>query len=433
MNFVLLNTETKHMSFIRNISFLLFAFSFFYSSAQVIVDAELRPRFEYRHGYKTLFPNNVDPAAYVSQRTRLNIDYKKDNLDFYLSLQDVRVWGDVPQLNVSDNNGIAIHQAWTKIKLDSEFSIKLGRQEIIYDDSRIFGNVGWAQQARSHDVALIQFSKFNSKFDLGFAFNQDQESLTGTTLTNPKTYKAFQYFWYHKDWSNFSTSFLLLNNGLQYIDVSNQKNNETRYSQTLGTHIKFNKNNLKFKGNFYHQFGNDISNNKINASLVGVDLNYKDSNKTSVGLGIEISSGNNNGVPSDGINKAFTPFYGTNHKFNGLMDYFYVGNHKDNVGLKDFYINSNFKLSKKSNVSFVYHDFSAQSNLSGTNKKTLGSEIDIVYANKLQKNIFLKVGYSQLFSKNGMEILKGNSDNNNNNWGWIMLVVKPSLFNNFNK
>ena len=238
----------------------------------------------------------------------------------------------------------------TKIKLDSEFSIKLGRQEIIYDDSRIFGNVGWAQQARSHDVALIQFSKFNSKFDLGFAFNQDQESLTGTTLTNPKTYKAFQYFWYHKDWSNFSTSFLLLNNGLQYIDVSNQKNNETRYSKTLGTHIKFNKNNLKFKGNFYHQFGNDISNNKINASLVGVDLNYKASNKTSVGLGIEISSGNNNGVPSDGINKAFTPFYGTNHKFNVLMDYFYVGNHKDNVGLKDFYINSNFKLSKKSNI-----------------------------------------------------------------------------------
>ena len=211
------------MSFIRNISFLVFAFSFFCSSAQVIVDAELRPRFEYRHGYKTLFPNNVDPAAFISQRTRLNIDYKKDNLDFYLSMQDVRVWGDVPQLNISDNNGIAIHQAWAKIKLDSEFSIKLGRQEIIYDDSRIFGNVGWAQQARSHDVAMIQFNKFNSKFDLGFAFNQDQESLTGTTLTNPKTYKAFQYFWYHKDWSNFSTSFLLLNNGLQYIDVSNQK------------------------------------------------------------------------------------------------------------------------------------------------------------------------------------------------------------------
>jgi hypothetical protein len=43
------------------------------------------------------------------------------------------------------------------------------------------------------------------------------------------------------------------------------------------------------------------------------------------------------------------------------------------------------------------------------------------------------VGYSQLFSKKGMEILKGNKDNNNNNWGWLMLVVKPSLFNNFNK
>jgi hypothetical protein len=36
-------------------------------------------------------------------------------------------------------------------RLTEAFSMKLGRQEVIYDNSRIFGNVDWAQQGRSHD------------------------------------------------------------------------------------------------------------------------------------------------------------------------------------------------------------------------------------------------------------------------------------------
>ena len=39
------------------------------------VDLELRPRFEYRHGYKTLVPDATDAATFVSQRSRLNFNY----------------------------------------------------------------------------------------------------------------------------------------------------------------------------------------------------------------------------------------------------------------------------------------------------------------------------------------------------------------------
>ena len=134
--------------------------------AQLKVDAELRPRFEYRHGFKTLFLDNADAATFVSQRTRLNVAYKMDKLDFFISGQDIRVWGDVPQLNSADNNGFSLHQAWAKINFGSTFSVKLGRQEIIYDDSRFFGNVGWAQQARSHDVAMLQYQKTSLKWML---------------------------------------------------------------------------------------------------------------------------------------------------------------------------------------------------------------------------------------------------------------------------
>lgn len=417
------------MKLFKKLTFLLFAFAVTHSYAQLKVDAELRPRFEYRHGYKTLFPDNTDAAAFISQRTRINTAFKNESLDFYLSLQDVRVWGDVPQLNSADGNGIAIHKAWAQIGLNDNFALKVGRQEIIYDDSRVFGNVGWAQQARSHDVALLKYAKDGFKMDFGFAFNQDGQALIGTTLTT-NTYKAFQYIWLHKDLGNISGSFLLLNNGLQYIDPIIADNNETRYSQTVGTHLKYAKNKLAFTGNLYYQFGNDVEDNDLSAYLLGLEAKYKATDKATFTLGLELQSGNDNGVPTNGENNAFTPFYGTNHKFNGFMDYFYVGNHDNNVGLLNIYAKANFKLSDKSSFSLALHNFSAAADLA--NEKQLGNEIDLVYACKLQKYVTIKAGYSNMFEADGMEILKGNTDSNSNNWGWVMLVIKPTLFENNN-
>lgn len=398
--------------------------------AQLAIDAELRPRFEYRHGFKTLFPNNEDPAVFVSQRTRLNTNYEIDKLSFYLSLQDVRIWGDVPQLNSSDKNGVGIHQAWGKIKLDPTFFLKVGRQEIIYDDHRIFGDVGWAQQARSHDAARVEYNNAGLKIDLGFAFNQSDENLTGNTLTTPGTYKSIQYLWAHNEWNKFSASFLFLNNGLQFIDDINSNNNQTRYSQTLGTHLNYKANNLKLTSNLYYQFGKDIANNDLNAYLISLEGNYKIAAKSTLGLGVELISGNDNGSPSNQENKAFTPLYGTNHKFNGLMDYFYVGNHTNSVGLLDIYANAKVALNEKSNVNIALHNFSAAAEIGPNSEKQLGTELDIVYAYKLQKEIGISGGYSHLFASQGMETIKGNFDGNINNWGWIMLTINPILFSN---
>lgn len=416
------------MRFAKGITAIVFTFLITTVNAQLKIDAELRPRFEYRHGFKTLFPDNTDPAAFVSQRTRLNAGFKKDKLNFYLSMQDVRVWGDVPQLNTSDSNGFSIHQAWGSILFGSNLSLKIGRQEIIYDDQRIFGNVGWAQQARSHDAALLRYKKEKFKFDLGFAFNQDGEALTGTTLTTPNTYKSIQYGWFHNDWQNFSGSFLLLNNGLQFIDDVNADNNETRYSQTLGSHLKYHKGDLGLVGNLYYQFGKDLGDNDLSAYLLAIEANYKLSQQWNIGLGLEVISGNDNGAPSNGKNKAFTPFYGTNHKFNGFMDYFYVGNHINNVGLIDIYAKAGVHISPKSNLNMFLHNFSAAADLAGSDSKQLGTEIDLVYAYVIDENIKIMAGYSQLFASTGMEILKNNFDNNTNNWGWIMVTFKPTLF-----
>ena len=390
---------------------------------QLQVDAEIRPRFEYRHGFKTLFPDHTDPAAFISQRTRLNVAYGMDNFQFYLSTQDVRVWGDVPQLNKADNNGLSLHEAWAKIGLNKQWALKLGRQEILYDDSRIFGNVGWAQQARSHDAALLQFRNAEVALDIGLAFNQDGENLTGTTL-NTKTYKAFQYARLYKHWSSFSSSFLFLNNGLQYIDEVDATNNDTRYSHTVGTHLKYD-GQLSMSTNLFYQFGKDVANQKLNAFLLSIDAKYQVSEKFNLSFGTQYLSGNDSLNPTGNENKAFNPYYGTNHKFNGFMDYFYVGNHLNSIGLCDIYMSANVTLNKTSNLLVACHNFSAAGDVS---KPQLGNEIDFVYTKKIQEYVVLKAGYSHLFEANGMETLKNNFDNNMNNWGWVMIVIKPTLF-----
>ncbi|WP_456376289.1 alginate export family protein [Lutibacter sp.] len=393
------------------------------SYAQLTISGELRPRAEYRNGYKTLTPDDVDAALFVSQRTRLNTKYVTNDYTFFLSFQDVRVWGDVKQLNTSDKNGLTLHQAWGQVKFNPNFSVKFGRQEIVYDDHRIFGNVGWAQQARSHDAAIFKFGNENYKLDLGVAYNQDTEALSGNIYTVVGNYKAIQYAWFHKDWSNFKASFLLLNNGLQNVAAE-----ETRYSQTLGTHLKYKANDaLSFSANAYLQSGKDVADNDLSAYLIGLDLGYKASSNWNLGVGFEIQSGNDyNGDITE--NKAFTPFYGTNHKFNGFMDYFYVGNHGNSVGLVDIYIKAKTKLGEKSSLTAFVHSFSAQAEIADGIDKKLGTEIDLVYSHKLNKDVTIGAGYSQMFASEGLEVIKNNADGNGNNWAWLMVTIKPTLF-----
>lgn len=417
------------MKSINTILPILLLFFIPFVNAQLTVDAELRPRFEYRHGFKTLYPDGANPAAFVSQRTRLNSGYDTEKLNFYLSLQDVRVWGDVPQLNTSDNSGLSIHEAWGKILFNKNLSLKLGRQEITYDDHRIFGNVGWAQQARSHDAALIKYTDEKFKFDLGFAFNQDAENVTGTTLRTSGTYKSIQYVWLHKDWESLQASFLILNNGMQYIDEVNLDNNETRYSQTLGGHLKYSYGKIDFISNLYYQLGKDIVNNDINAYLLALEASYESSSTLKFTLGTELLSGNDGGAPNNGNNDAFTPFYGTNHKFNGLMDYFYVGNHNQNVGLWDVYCKAILAVDKQSNVTMALHNFSSPSDIAPNVSNQLGIEADISYVYNMDKNISLSGGYSHLFAAEGMEVVKNNFDGNTNNWLWVMVTIKPILYN----
>ena len=76
---------------------------------QLTISGEIRPRSEYRHGYSTLADIDQDAAFFTDQKTRLNVDFKSKDVQVFLSLQDIRVWGDQTQLVRNDGQLTGIH------------------------------------------------------------------------------------------------------------------------------------------------------------------------------------------------------------------------------------------------------------------------------------------------------------------------------------
>ena len=164
--------------------------------AQFTLSGQLRTRTEVRNGLGNLVLKGSKAAAFTSQRTRLIFGYKWDRLTFGVSVQDVRVWGqDASSISNADGNRFMVHEAWADLMLANKadttikfkwfdlMSLKIGRQELSYDDVRLIGNLDWLQQGRRHDMALLKTVHKGWQVDIGYAFNQNSDAfgVTGTS------------------------------------------------------------------------------------------------------------------------------------------------------------------------------------------------------------------------------------------------------------
>jgi hypothetical protein len=168
------------------------------AKGQLSLTGQIRTRTEYRDGSGTLKLKTNDPSFFTSQRSRLTFNYKTSRVIFQTSLQDIRVWGqDASTFSTADGSRLGVHEAWAEIALANKkdsafkrssvdyFAVKIGRQELLYDDSRLLGNLDWAQQARRHDAIVFKFLNKGWQLDLGVAFNQNTDAFNynGTYYT----------------------------------------------------------------------------------------------------------------------------------------------------------------------------------------------------------------------------------------------------------
>lgn len=181
-----------------SICLLCIALNILQVKAQLTISGQLRTRTELRDRVGTLRLKGANASCFTSQRSRVSFNYKMSKVNFQTTLQDVRVWGqDASTINSADGSRLGVHEAWAEIELASKrdssienrlteyFAIKIGRQELVYDDSRLMGNLDWLQQTRRQDAIVFKLLKKSWQLDLGLAFNQNTDAFnySGTFYT----------------------------------------------------------------------------------------------------------------------------------------------------------------------------------------------------------------------------------------------------------
>jgi hypothetical protein len=443
------------------------------TNAQLTASGQFRPRAEFRDGYSTLQAKDAETAVFTSQRTRLNVGFTGYRFRFFVALQDVRVWGqDASTINkttTAENNGVQLHEAWGEIMLNDtvsniqNLSLKIGRQEIAYDDQKVMGGLDWLQQARYHDAIVLKYFNKGWTADFGAVFNQNKEQLVGTiyngvpAATSGYTagtnglgtnYKSLEYLYLAKKFYFGDISFLFLSDNFnKYSNVSSgtpaviTKVNEQGIWTRNTTGFYYNVNatrKLKFEGSLYHQFGHDKNGRSLNSNLASITTTLQVGRKLFVGPGVDYLSGTDGtkAVTATSENNQFDPLYGTPHKFWGTMDYFYAPSGFGAQGLLNYFLKAKYNLKDNLTLFADLHGFESANSLSngagGKQTSYLGTELDLKMSYNMTKMINIEAGYSVMQATNSMASAQVKNVTNANltpQWAYVMVNIKPNFLN----
>ncbi len=418
--------------------------------AQFILSGEYRFRGELNHGYKTLPVEGTNPAAYISQRTRLNAGYKKGIFSTRLAIQDVRMWGGEDIASKTgvwgDSTGIDLCEAWVNIKIWEHGSVKLGRQFLNYDDQRMLSSRNWNQFALSYDALLFKYLRSSWQIDIGLSWNNKFNRLFGQGFGTNSYYddgwriKSINYLYLKKKFNKSSVSFSVIGSGLQKPGSTDV----FYFKITYGPYLRLVFGEFDIMLNAFGQNGHDADGHQVTAYMFSVNTGYQ-FNPVRIGAGIDYISGEDASNKSDDYlnkNHTFDLLYGARFKFYGWMNEFLVlSNNTKNGGLIDVYPNLIFNITAKHELKIFYHLFFLQNKVSDKidpntyYDKALGSELDLMYNWGIIDEITLQAGFSWYFTSETMDAFKLGYDENNEivkstspYWAWLMLIVKPTLF-----
>ena len=403
-------------------------------NGQTTIDAEFRPRTEFREGYRKPLSDTLNPAFVTSQRTRFNADYKSKILNARISLEDSRIWGNTDLK--SNSTKTAIYEAWFEYLITSGLSLQMGRQPLKYDDNRLFSSPAWSNSGMAHDVLVLKYKSPRITIHSGFAYNNSKDTLMNVAYTyNPKqNYKALGYFWMSKQiYKGTTLSVIGICDGFESkIDY------QTVYPRiTYGGNLVYANDSSLWGGKFtgYWQQGKDpnkaLGNGyaDLKSYFFATKASYKISKNYSTNVGLDYHSGSD-ATLDGGKSNTFNRLYGTVHNFNGTMDYFVS---LPAQGLVDYYGGLTAKLTSKLSVDVDAHffyfdkDFYYQSVITN---KSLGQELDITLQYKVSKEMVIEGGYSHYFNSETTKMyFKMNGvETHAQQWAYVMFAVKPQFY-----
>ena len=421
---------------------LLFSFGLKAQQAdnEFTLDAQLVTRGELRAGgFKADSLDKYRRTQFVLGKYRITADYKRSWLEVKLSPQFSGVWG-------QGGANISLYEGWANLQSKHGLFAKIGRQELDYDNGRIIGNDDWTMTAPTHDVLKLGYDGESHKVHLMAAYNQDPDNMdNGNQYYSGglQPYKNMQTLWYHYDTPKkmFGISLVGMNIGMQ--SMKQDETDVTYYQQLVGTYMAFRHKYCSLEGEFYYQMGKQEHGLPIDAFMGSVKANVNPSEKYGFSAGYDYLSGDKFfAIPADGHFgmvqhdkiRGFSAIFGSHHEFYGAMDFFYLKNyyHGFTPGLQNLYVGGNVKPVDGLSLNAAYHYYAIATDLEYLDSKTLGHEIDFSASYAFSNAVSVSAGYTYMHGTETMVILQQIqevTEQRNLHWGWLMLSVKPTLFN----
>jgi hypothetical protein len=388
-------------------------------NAQLEFSGEFRPRTEFRGGYKTPISKLLDMAVVTDQRTRLIANYRKSNVEFNITAQDVRIWGNTP--TVGGNGGfLGIAESWLRLDINPQVDVCIGRQAISLDNERIFGALNWAQAGQFHDAIRLnirsdQKSSWRNHLSVLGSINQSSSVLSKTRFSTNGSYKglaAAHYLWNNETKGikgSMLSSLVMYPTHWHNLWPPGDTHSLVYGIGTHGVTSRFKRKSMAvgFEGYIQH---------KTNTSevdfLAAISLS-KAMIKTSITLG------------TDYLSSGFKPLFGTNHKFYGFMDYYYVGNSHQNKGLFNPYFRIDLKTTAGKFSLFGHHFRSAVNIPTGNDWQSMGEELDILWSKQFSNSIHLLGGWSVMRTTSFLNEIKNQLGSPRiQTWGFLQLTYK---------
>jgi hypothetical protein len=447
---------------------------------------------------KNNFDDGSDAGDFVVSRVRLNTNVAvNDSTSAFIQMSRNGTWGSNSggvstganntgeavgasngsfQVSDSDQN-LGVHQAYFTLKNFAGLpaDLKVGRQQIILDGHRLFGNTIWTVGQQTHDAVRIDHKHDNMSFSAAWIMGSEGGT-PGNTDSGVSLDKDIETYMAYMKYSgilggNLSITYAGIIDPCGTNTATPCTANQDNDMHTIGARQAGQLYGIDYRGEYYYQWGdanqdaNALTNGGTAAGL-GVDRDafmfglrlgktFKNVNmKPSLTLWYDYLSGTNDDdlANSGGATwKSFNPVFDTGHKYYGLQDLFLgvgTGNETNGtagLGLQDVAIKT--KMSPMPGWTFKadYHWFftaesvrqnraragaadpatgrSAERKGFGASDSSLGNELDLSLSNKYNANTTITAGFSNYTTSAAFRDLR-NVIGDGANWAYLMFDVK---------
>lgn len=367
------------------------------SDWDILIDGQLRPRFVAHSGLDFL-GGTSEWRELVTQRARLGTTVEHSSgLNFAIQLQDVRIWGEEDSTLDASAAGFDVHQAYAVLPLFESLEVKLGRQEITFDDQRLVGNRDWAQRGRAFDGGRLTWSPGHGRHFIDLFYAKVQEAGQNPDGSTPPGRAG------DKDFGGVHASLELFpDHVLSPVYLVNVEQAPGNVRHTIGASGTGSYAHFSYAVQSYYQYGK-MNGRAIEAYLVAAHAEYRAPTglEPSVLARAEVLSGD--GTPQG----TFDTLYATNHKFYGEMDFFLdISRDTQNLGLVDLggQVGSNVVEGLRAQVD--YHHFrSVQA--AGDGDHDYGHELDFKVIYRPMTHVTLRALYGVFIPRDAMRTVKG--------------------------